>query len=121
MKGIAIFLLAMYSVVLLKPIIPVLDYAVNYEYIKEVLCINKDVPEMQCDGKCYLRTQLAEVEEEQESPAAPNPTTEFETDYWMSASKALPVVSAFSLHAWGQAAYRTLAGHFPLPLAPPWS
>lgn len=39
-----------------------LDYIVNNEYIKEVLCINKEQPKLKCDGKCYLMQQLKKNE-----------------------------------------------------------
>lgn len=38
---------------------PVVDYVVNYDYIVNVLCENKDKPEMQCNGKCHLSKELA--------------------------------------------------------------
>lgn len=46
---------------LLKPIIPVFQYVINYEYISEVLCINKEKPEMHCNGKCHLMQELAKA------------------------------------------------------------
>lgn len=45
--------------ILFKPAFPVIEYLVNYDYIRKVLCINKDKPQLQCDGKCYLMKQLA--------------------------------------------------------------
>lgn len=45
----------------LKPIFPVIDYAVNYDYITEVLCINKAKPELHCNGKCHLMKELAKA------------------------------------------------------------
>ena len=45
--------------ILFKPAFPVIEYLVNYDYISRVLCINKDKPQLQCDGKCYLMKQLA--------------------------------------------------------------
>jgi len=45
----------------LKPVLPVLDYAVNYEYISKVLCVNKDKPMMHCNGKCHLMKELAKA------------------------------------------------------------
>lgn len=33
-------------------------YLVNIDYISEVLCINKDKPEMCCRGKCHLKDKL---------------------------------------------------------------
>jgi hypothetical protein len=44
---------------LTKPMWPVVDYIVNYDYIANVLCENKDKPEMQCNGKCHLSKELA--------------------------------------------------------------
>ena len=45
----------------LKPILPVVDYVVNYEYISKVLCENKDKPKLQCNGKCHLMKELAKA------------------------------------------------------------
>jgi len=50
---------------LLKPIVPVFQYAINYEYISEVLCINKEKPEMHCNGKCHLMQELAKASEDE--------------------------------------------------------
>ncbi|WP_177229064.1 hypothetical protein [Pustulibacterium marinum] len=43
-----------------KPIAPFVEYAVNYDYIATVLCINKDKPQMHCNGKCHLTKMVAE-------------------------------------------------------------
>ena len=48
---------------LLKPVLPVIDYVVNYEYISKVLCINKAKPKLQCNGKCHLMKELAKASE----------------------------------------------------------
>jgi hypothetical protein len=45
----------------LKPILPVVDYVINYEYISKVLCENKDKPKLQCNGKCHLMKELAKA------------------------------------------------------------
>lgn len=41
--------------------LPILEYAAFYDYIKNELCINQDKPEMQCNGKCHLKTELAKA------------------------------------------------------------
>ncbi|MGO3183846.1 MAG: hypothetical protein ACTIJ9_13550 [Aequorivita sp.] len=46
---------------LFKPMLPLLEYAVFYDYIKNELCVNKDKPEMECNGKCYLKKELAKA------------------------------------------------------------
>lgn len=38
-----------------------IDYAVNYDYISQVLCINKDKPVLKCNGKCHLMQELAKA------------------------------------------------------------
>jgi hypothetical protein len=55
--------------VFLKPIFPVIDYAINYEYISKVLCENKAKPIMHCNGKCHLMKELAKASEN-EKPAS---------------------------------------------------
>lgn len=37
-------------------------YEVNKDYVTEVLCINKDKPQLQCKGKCYLKKQLNKID-----------------------------------------------------------
>lgn len=54
----------------LKPILPVADYIINYDYISKVLCENKAKPELQCNGKCQLMKELAKASE-QEKPITP--------------------------------------------------
>lgn len=46
---------------LIKPVLPVLEYVVNYEYISKVLCINRDKPKLQCNGKCHLMKEMAKA------------------------------------------------------------
>ena len=45
----------------LRPVFPFLEYALNYDYISENLCINRDKPESHCKGKCHLKKRLQEV------------------------------------------------------------
>ena len=49
--------------ILLKPILPLVDYGVNYDYISKVLCENKTKPELKCNGKCHLMKELAKASE----------------------------------------------------------
>nr|WP_315147928.1 hypothetical protein [uncultured Flavobacterium sp.] len=64
-----LFLLALFM--LLKPVLPVMDYVVNYEYITKVLCVNKAKPKLQCNGKCHLMKELAKASES-EKPISSN-------------------------------------------------
>ncbi|MBZ0326985.1 MAG: hypothetical protein K8F54_05225 [Altibacter sp.] len=64
--------------ILSKPLWPVVDYVVNYNYIIEKLCENRDKPEMQCNGKCYLSKQLSkEAKDAETNPFNKSNTFEF--------------------------------------------
>ncbi len=62
-----IILIIFSSIMLFKPLWPVVDYVSNYEYIITVLCENKDKPELECNGKCYLTKQLAKEAQDTEN------------------------------------------------------
>lgn len=62
MKSYIILIVAL--TMLIKPFWPVVEYVVNYDYIVNVLCENKDKPQLNCDGKCYLAKQLAKESEQ---------------------------------------------------------
>ncbi len=51
---------------MLRPVMPLANYLINQDYIAEFLCINKDKPELECNGKCYLAEQLKKASEEKE-------------------------------------------------------
>lgn len=51
-----------------RPLIPLIEYAVNYDYISTVLCINKSKPDLHCNGKCYLSKELAKTNDSGSSP-----------------------------------------------------
>ena len=57
------FIFILVTVLLLKPVLPFLEYAVNYDYITQVLCENKAAPELECNGKCHLMKELAKASE----------------------------------------------------------
>lgn len=46
---------------ILKPLFPLVVYAIRYDYIVNELCVNKDNPQMRCNGKCHLREELAKT------------------------------------------------------------
>jgi hypothetical protein len=39
-------------------------YNVNKDYVANVLCENKDKPELNCCGKCYVRKQIRKTEDQ---------------------------------------------------------
>ena len=59
---ISIFLLL---VLALRTAMPILDYAVNYDYISTQLCENRARPELRCNGKCYIKKEILKSSENQ--------------------------------------------------------
>ncbi|OON67269.1 hypothetical protein B0919_19280 [Hymenobacter sp. CRA2] len=46
----------------------VMDYALHKERITQLFCVNKDKPQLHCNGKCHLRRQLAQSAAEKKTP-----------------------------------------------------
>ncbi|KPE50307.1 hypothetical protein AOB46_14805 [Chryseobacterium indologenes] len=47
-----------------RPVLPLINYAVNYDYIVKNLCENKSIPQSTCKGKCYVEKELAKTEKQ---------------------------------------------------------
>lgn len=44
-------------------------YSLNIEYIIKELCENKDKPELNCKGKCYLKKKMGEADKAEKQSA----------------------------------------------------
>ena len=72
---ISIASLLVFALSMLKPSIPYAIYYANYEEIVTEKCINKDKPEMHCNGKCYLKAIKKRMEpQNQQQSKYPVPT-----------------------------------------------
>lgn len=63
-----VIILLLFSILIqtFSDVIIVVHYELNKQYIIEHFCVNRDKPEMHCDGKCHLKKQLqAEAKREQ--------------------------------------------------------
>lgn len=65
--------------ILFKPVWPLVEYIVNYDYIVENLCENRSKPMLNCNGKCYLAKILAEESKEEEKNPFNSVSSKFET------------------------------------------
>lgn len=71
-KQIQLFLLLLLLVVnVFAMSIICLDFKLNQDFYVENFCINKEVPELHCEGKCHLQKTLKAVEktEKQQIPS----------------------------------------------------
>jgi len=60
-RTLPLFFLSLFCFSTLQPVIPYIDYVFNYDYIVDVLCINKKNVALQCNGKCHLKQQLSKT------------------------------------------------------------
>lgn len=58
MKKVAFILVLTYLMYLIQPIFILIDFKVNQNYISKELCENRETPELECNGKCYLMKKL---------------------------------------------------------------
>jgi len=60
---------------LLKPVFPLADYLIRYDFISKELCVNKDKANSECNGKCFLKKGLADAasQTDERLPEKPKP------------------------------------------------
>ena len=88
------------------------DFCINQDYIAEVLCINRDQPMLNCDGKCFLAEKLKEQKQKQEEEEEKSirveqksiPMILCESDYltfrsWSQQSQGQTVYSQVEIHS----------------------
>jgi hypothetical protein len=66
------------------------DYLLNQSEITELFCINKDKPEMQCNGKCHLKKQFDELADKADSPTNPEELKESRINLFFEARGESP-------------------------------
>lgn len=102
---ISIFLL---FVLALRTAMPIVDYAVNYNYISSQLCENRDKPQLLCNGKCYLKKEILKSTENQNTKEfkiqitaidvfVVNETLDFKTDFLIRESQKDNFQNQFNL------------------------
>lgn len=65
-RAIAILLLFSSITVNLSGIFVFAGFEMNKSYIANELCINKNKPELNCNGKCYLMNKLKQAQEKEQ-------------------------------------------------------
>jgi hypothetical protein len=69
-KIVAILLLINLSLVGFYNLVQWTTFILNQEKITEQFCVNKEKPELKCNGKCHLAKQLENEEEQTTSPSS---------------------------------------------------
>lgn len=74
----------------------ILWYSANIDYVATELCENKDKPQMQCNGKCYLKKQLDKVDDKQDKEQAPTKKLKTELPEFITTSYSIVFSTIFS-------------------------
>lgn len=56
-------------------------FQLNQDYIVKNLCVNRNRPEMHCNGRCYLMSKLKQVNEKEKKQAARDNLNRMETSF----------------------------------------
>ncbi|HEY9221869.1 MAG TPA: hypothetical protein VIO43_09890 [Lutibacter sp.] len=73
-----IFFYLLYLLAMVRPLVPLMEYYANYDYIANVLCENRDKPYLECNGKCYLEKQLNKANHNDHDHKSTIPQIDFE-------------------------------------------
>ena len=60
-----IILLLFMMLYFFKPMIPLASYVIQYDYIVNELCVNKDDPSKHCNGKCHLMKEVGKMSDKE--------------------------------------------------------
>ena len=63
-----------------------IEFKINQDFIAEVLCINKDKPMLNCNGKCFLAQKLKKAEEQEKKQTPANKKERLELVYYQNKS-----------------------------------
>lgn len=79
------------------PLNPVIHYVLHKKYYAEVLCENKDKPMMHCNGKCHLKKEIKELEENKNNPNTPIPIFQNNKEVFPA---IMEIVNRFSINSY---------------------
>jgi hypothetical protein len=100
---------------------PYIEYAVNKDFIAKYLCVNKDIPNNSCQGKCYLRIQLQKNSENNDSDQndSKDRLPNFKTDDHLLIESFTQEVPVTGLKMYLNYSIHTLTGVFITIFVPP--
>lgn len=75
-----------------KPLVPVVEYVLNYDQIVREFCINREKQEMMCNGKCYLFDELAKTSDADSSHGISSKTLKIQEIYLFAESLNLNLI-----------------------------
>jgi len=71
-KSVCLLLLLLIIVQSFNKLGIILAFNINQNYIAASLCVNKDKPQLHCNGRCFLAKKLRQAEQNEEKQRAEN-------------------------------------------------
>ncbi|MBL1213188.1 MAG: hypothetical protein HND52_07525 [Ignavibacteriae bacterium] len=78
------FLIFAYTLISINAFVPLINYVINYNFIVEELCVERDLEVNNCNGSCQLKTQVSKNldTENETNKSKPIVIKEVETPYF---------------------------------------
>lgn len=120
-------ILILYGIVLLKPVLPIVDYLLRYDYYAQELCVMKDTPNNDCCGQCQVMDAIAKQEEQSPRNNSTQPSTRtsqseeivHEVITLYRSNTSLMCTHILPGHSWIDHAGILMRGYIRLPFTPP--
>jgi hypothetical protein len=110
-KIIAILLLTSFTLQLCNRVGIIAWFNLNQDKVVELFCINKDKPELDCKGKCYLAEKLEEAKQTEEGTSIPNSKHKQTTEEILFLEKTLLLSISGSAHQISFSFYKSSYAH----------
>jgi hypothetical protein len=110
-KIIAILLLTSITLQLCNRVGIIAWFSLNQDKVVELFCINKDKPELDCKGKCYLAEKLEEAKQSEEGASIPNSKHKQTTEELLFLEKTLLLSIPGSAHQISFSSYKSSYAH----------
>ena len=71
LRSISLFLIGLLLTIMVQPSVKIISFYQNQAEIIAEHCVNKEKPELKCEGPCYLDQQLKQSKQQPENNAIP--------------------------------------------------
>lgn len=98
-KILAYFVLSIFTLISLQQVVLLGAFVFNQEYIIDKFCINKNKPELKCNGKCHLKDVISQsstqTDEQQSSIISEIMIPFFYSDSFVDLSRKIFVINKY--------------------------
>lgn len=92
-RVLSIFILVMLMLTNFSRLFIYASFELNQKYIASTLCVNRDKPEKNCNGKCYLTKKIQQAEEKERKQEQDGQKKSFQESFFVKSLMSDSVVS----------------------------